>query len=99
MRNIKDFEDAVMLDLPPDESVWVSRAADKLLTGFDELVALDTDGVSPMVSVLDVQNVFREDADVKLLSRDELLSNVAESYDGYFQAPKTLSSDQRGNAK
>jgi aspartyl/glutamyl-tRNA(Asn/Gln) amidotransferase C subunit len=40
--------------------------------------------------VLNLQNVLREDAAKKLLSREELLSNAPEQYDGYFQVPGTL---------
>ena len=51
---------------------------------------VDTDGVEPLVTVLDLKNVLREDVSSQLVSRDTLLENAPEEYDGYFQVPKTI---------
>ena len=91
MGDIKKFMNAVMLDLPEEELARVTRISDRLLSGFEELEAVDTQGVEPMVTVLDAKNVFREDAVAKAVSRDELLSNAPAPYEGYFRAPRTLS--------
>ena len=77
-------------DLSETETQWVSDAADKLLKSFSALEPIDTAGVLPLVSVLSLENVFREDAVKKSFTRSELLSNAPEQYDGYFQVPKTL---------
>jgi aspartyl/glutamyl-tRNA(Asn/Gln) amidotransferase C subunit len=42
------------------------------------------------VTVLDLQNVLREDIPSKTVTRDELMKNAPAEYDGYFQVPKTL---------
>ena len=91
MKNIKEFEESVMLDLPEAESAWMTDTADKLLSSFDELATVDTGGVPPLLTVLDVHNVFREDISINCITRDELLSNAPEPYNGYFRAPRTLS--------
>ena len=64
--------------------------ADELLDGFNALAGIDTDGVEPLVTVLDLQNVLREDVGTKMISREELLANAPMQCDGYFQVPKTL---------
>ena len=46
--------------------------------------------MQPLVSVLDIKNVLREDIEAKTISRDEILENAPEQYDGYFQVPGTL---------
>jgi hypothetical protein len=48
------------------------------------------EGGEPLVTVLNVQNDFREDIAVKFMPREELLSNAPEQYDGYFQVPRTI---------
>ena len=90
MKNIKDYESMAKLDLPDDERQQISAIADRLIDGFSALSSIDTDGVEPLFTVLDVQNVLREDISTKMLSRDELLANAPMQNDGYFQVPKTL---------
>jgi aspartyl-tRNA(Asn)/glutamyl-tRNA(Gln) amidotransferase subunit C len=90
MKDIEKFEAMAKLDLPESERQWVSGAADKLIEGFSALARIDTAGVKPLVTVLDIQNVLREDEAKKMITREELLSNAPEQHDGYFQVPKTL---------
>ena len=92
MQNIKDYEAMAKLDLPEAERQWVSDCADRLQNSFHELDKIDVAGVSPLVTVLDIQNVLREDVSKKILQRKELLANAPEQYDGYFQVPKTVES-------
>ena len=90
MQTIKDYEAMAKLELPEAERQWVSACADRLLQSFERLGDADAGDAPPLVTVLDVQNVLREDVAVKLLPREALLANAPEQYDGYFQAPKTL---------
>jgi len=90
MLNIKPYEDMMKLDLPDAERAWVSARAGALVDSFAALDNMDTDGIEPLVTVLDIQNVLREDISVKMLPREELLASAPEQYDGYFQVPKTL---------
>jgi len=90
MKNIKDYESMAKLDLPDDERQHISAIADTLIDGFAAISSIDTDGVEPLFTVLDVQNVLREDISMKMLSREELLANAPMQDGGYFQVPKTL---------
>ena len=91
MEKIKDCESMARLEMSEAERRRASDRADMLIDGFSRLESIDTSGVEPLVTVLDdVKNVFREDVSVKMLSREELLANAPEQYDGYFQVPKTL---------
>ncbi len=90
MENIKQFEALAKLDLSDAEREEISGMADALLTGFDAFNAIGTDNTEPMYTVLNVQNVLREDVSVKMVSRDELLANAPMCYDGYFQVPRTI---------
>lgn len=90
MKNIERYEAIAKLDLPEEERKWISDVADKLAESFKVLSEVDVSGAEPLVSVLGVQNILREDISAKMIERDELLSDAPEQYDGYFQVPKTL---------
>ena len=78
------------LDLDESERTLLSSYADRLIDSFNILDTIDSGDSLPMYTVLDVQNVLREDVSLKMLSRDELLKNAPMQEDGYFQVPKTL---------
>jgi aspartyl-tRNA(Asn)/glutamyl-tRNA(Gln) amidotransferase subunit C len=60
----------------------------------DQLSALNTDGVEPMMYALDMSNVFRQDVVEPWLTREEGLKN-APSHDGeYFIVPRILEVDE-----
>ena len=90
MVNIKDYEVMAKLDLCENERNEISDLADKLIKSFDAFSKINTEGIEPMFTVLDINNVLREDISVKMISRDELLINAPMQQDGYFQVPKTL---------
>jgi len=90
MENIKDYEAMVKLDLPEEERRWVSGRMDMLTGSFRALENIDTSGVEPLVTVLGIQNILRDDISIKTITRGELLANAPEQYDGYFQVPRTL---------
>jgi len=90
MEKIMDYEAMAKLDLPEAERRWVSDRADMLINSFDQLDGIDTSKVEPLITVLDVKNVLRDDVSAKMLPREELLANAPEQYNGYFRVPKTL---------
>ena len=90
MKDIKDYETMAKLDLSGDERRWVSDHADVLVESFAKLDGIETSGVEPLITVLEIKNVLREDVVVKMVTREELLANAPAQHDGYFQVPKTL---------
>ena len=90
MRNFSSYETLSKLSLTEDERSRISGCADMLAESFQELESYDTAGAIPLVTVLDIQNVLREDAHVKTIPRDEILANAPDRSGGYFRAPKIL---------
>ncbi len=88
--NIQPYEAMAKLDLPEDERRELHNRAEALLKTFSALESVDTDDVTPLTTPLEVENVLREDTAAKLITREALLANAPEQYDGYFQVPKTL---------
>jgi aspartyl-tRNA(Asn)/glutamyl-tRNA(Gln) amidotransferase subunit C len=90
MQNIEELARIEKLTLTPEEKEFIDVNAKVLEESFAALTQINTDGIEPMVSVIDVKNVLRNDVSSKMLSREELLKNAPEQYDGYFQVPKTI---------
>ena len=90
MKDIKIYEAMAKLDLPEAERQLVKDRVEKLLESFSALENIDTSNTEPLVTVLNIKNVMREDIAKKFITREELLSNAPEQYDGYFQVPKTI---------
>ena len=90
LRKVTDYEGMVMLCLSDAERLRLQECFDGVVSGFSVLDDVNTDGVSPLVSVLDLHNVLREDVSCNSISRDELLKNAPEQHDGYFQVPAAI---------
>jgi len=90
MLDIKAYEAMAKLALPDDERTWVAEQTGRLSRDFDTLKDIDTSAAAPLVSVLDIKNVLRDDVATKTIDRETLLANAPMEYDGYFQVPKTL---------
>ena len=90
MRSFKDYEYMAALDLPESERAVLEARFNDVVSGFTALDAFDTDDVAPLVSVLDLNSVLRDDETVKFVSREVLLENAPESSDGYFQVPAAI---------
>ena len=90
MFDIAKYEAMAMLDLPDDERGALGKRAAALAESFAALDEIDAGGVLPLVSVLDIHTVLRQDVSEKILTRDEIMANAPEQRDGYFQVPGTL---------
>jgi len=90
MLEITKYEAMAMLCLQDEERGILEKRLQALTEGFSALNQIDTEGITPLVSVIDSYNILREDVENKIISRDNLLENAPEKYDGYFQVPETL---------
>jgi len=81
----------VKLDLQEDERKTITEQAEKLLAGFSVLDSIDTSAIElSTIYIGSGGSPVREDTAVKTVTRDELLANAPEQYDGYFQIPKAV---------
>ena len=87
---IEEYESMMMFDLSDGERAQLSLRMESLADSFAALEQIDTDSVEPLISVLELHNVLREDVPAKFVTREELLSNAPEQLDGYFKVPGTL---------
>ena len=61
-----------------------------ILEYFQQLDEVDTTGVKPTYRVVDLANIFREDAACGSLSQDQALKNAPRTENGYFKSPRIV---------
>jgi len=72
-----------------EEDIIVSVFS-KLEEKAEKLTAYDLENVEPMVHVISLTNVLREDECIKKFSRDDLQKDAPEEMDGYWQVPRLV---------
>lgn len=78
------------LDIPENETEALSESIAEMLTFFQQLSALDTEGVEPTAHIAPLENVLREDIPAaERLDREILLSGT-ESEDGLITLPRVI---------
>jgi len=78
------------LELSENELKALAEYEKTAFEKFDELKKLDTENVEPMIYNYNMVNVFREDVEIKKFSREQVLSNAPEQYEGAFQVPRVV---------
>lgn len=78
------------LDLKDSERESFGPQIAAILGFVEQLSELDTEGVEPMTSALDVANRFRDDVLASSLTSAEATANAPASEDGYFLVPPVL---------
>jgi aspartyl-tRNA(Asn)/glutamyl-tRNA(Gln) amidotransferase subunit C len=89
--SVKDVEHVAKLarlELSENEKELYSQQMGKIIAYFDQLNAVNTDGIEPMSHALPVKNVLREDVVVNPPGRDVLLAGAPAVENGYFKVPK-----------
>ena len=78
------------LELAPEEKARFEKEVQEIINAFGKLQEVNTDGVEVMAQPIVVQNVSREDAPGRCLSRDEALANTALKKDSWFKGPGVM---------
>jgi aspartyl-tRNA(Asn)/glutamyl-tRNA(Gln) amidotransferase subunit C len=68
----------------------LTQELSNILGWIDELGQLDTEGVEPMTSVVEVQHTLRKDVIRDGDRQADILKNAPESTDGYFVVPRVV---------
>ena len=78
------------LELSDDDVNTLGPQLQSILGFVAKLSELDTDGVEPMTTALDVDNRWREDKTMESLSRDQALANAPAADEECFRVPAVL---------
>ncbi len=78
------------LQLGEDEIARYTKQLDAILGHVDQLNALDTSNVEPMITATVSGNVFRADEPRPSLTREEALQSAPKSDGEFFVVPKVI---------
>ncbi len=78
------------LILDEETQAHMARDLADILTYIEKLNELNTDGIEPMMHVLDMRNVYREDEVGTCLTREQAMSNAPAGDGDYFIVPQIL---------
>ncbi len=81
------------LSLDDDELVAATHQLSDMLDHFADIDALDLDGVEPMTHPTPIANVMREDVEMDVLDREEVLAAAPAAEDGRFRVPPIVGLD------
>lgn len=78
------------IKLQPAEQEHLAGELSAILTWIEQLDELDTQGVEPMSSVVEMKLPMRDDEITDGGCRDAILANAPESAAGFFAVPKVV---------
>lgn len=78
------------LEISDTELEQMSNHLSSILDYVDVLNQVDTEQVEPLAHPIEVVNVFREDEQTEMLSREEALKNAPKTDGKYFVVPAIL---------
>jgi aspartyl-tRNA(Asn)/glutamyl-tRNA(Gln) amidotransferase subunit C len=73
-----------------EQQAELTRELSNILGWIDELGELDTEGVQPMTSVVEVQHSLRKDTVADGDRQEDILANAPEAKHGYFVVPRVV---------
>ena len=90
-QEVEHVADLARLQVSESEKEQLSLHLSSILTYMEELNQVDTEGVSPLTSVVRQANVLREDEVRESVPQEKAVGNAPAVKDGLFQVPKIIS--------
>ena len=78
------------IEIDDEEKDELVEHFNSILDYFHQLDEVDTEGVEPTYRVVDLANVFRDDAASSSLSVEQALKNAPRRENGYFKSPRIV---------
>lgn len=78
------------LELKEEERKKTCEDISDMLKYIDKLNELDTEGVDPLVQIIPMENVFRQDKISNKNEKDKMLANAPQKKDGQYVVPRTI---------
>jgi aspartyl-tRNA(Asn)/glutamyl-tRNA(Gln) amidotransferase subunit C len=78
------------IEVADEATDGLAKELNVIMDWVEQLSEVDTDGVEPMTSVVDITLPLRTDEVHAAVQRDELLSNAPNTDNGFFVVPKVV---------
>ncbi len=87
---VKHLADLSSLSVDDRQIASLSTDLSQIIAYFDEMNAVDTEGIDPTYQVTGLENVWREDEIQPHISREQLLALAPATRDDCIQVPRVL---------
>ncbi len=87
---LKELEKVNQLSLTEEELTATETFFSAVGQDMRAFAAVDTQSVEPMVYVMPLSNVLREDESSQPFSREDLQKGAPEAEDGYWEVPRLI---------
>lgn len=87
---LEELEKVNQLSLTQEEKDFVKGFFDKVSSEMASFAEIDTKNVEPMVYVMPLKNVLREDESSQPFTREDLQKGAPEAEDGYWEVPRLI---------
>ncbi len=81
------------LEFSEDEKVEITSDMNKMLDFVDQLIEIDTEGVEPLVYMLDEKTPMRKDEVVQDITQEQALKNAPLKDSDFIKVPKVIERD------
>ncbi len=89
-KTVKNIADLARIKVADEDLEHLAGELSAILDWVEQLNGVDTDGVEPLASVVDVTLPLRTDVVSDGDCRDKVLANGPETEDGYYAVPKVV---------
>ena len=90
LQNVVHVAKLSKLEVTEDNKQQAVVSLSAIVDYMQQLQEVDISSIEPTINVLPHNNVFREDALIPCLSREQALALAPESENGFFKAPSIL---------
>jgi len=87
---LNHIADLAKLEFPEEEREAIKGDLNRILEFINQMNAVDTSNVEPLVYISDAQHVLREDEVKQDISQQEALKNAPDRDSDYFKVPKVI---------
>ena len=87
---VENIAHLARIEVGKDQLEALAGELSNILGWVEQLAEVDTEGVAPMTSVVDLTMPSRADEVTDGDCRDQVLANAAEPVDGFFAVPKVI---------
>ncbi len=87
---VKNIANLARINVPDENLDHLANELSFIMDWVNQLNSVNTDGVEPLASVIDVTLPLREDKVTDGDCRNKILANGPEIEDGYFAVPKVI---------
>ncbi len=78
------------LKLSPDEALELSTQLKKVIDHFDEITAVDTTGIEPLITPSEIEFFSRDDVVVQETTTEDIVANAPDKMGNLFKVPPVV---------